>query len=129
MIIIFIISLDCLLFILYQIFQKLLLPTKNHLPGFGKATPPPVCRAEHQSFRREKPVRVAAWMPRVGRGAGSPFCRPPTKALERRVKRHPGRLSFGYFSLAKQRKVTRLSGRVPTLKLSLAIATQQMKNF
>jgi len=29
----------------------------------------------------------------------------------------PGRLSFGYFSLATQRKVSRLSVREPTFKL------------
>ena len=55
--------------------------------------------------------RVAAWMRRVGKGAGSPFCQPPVKASERRKQGQSGGLSFGYFSLPKQRKVTRLSVR------------------
>ncbi|WP_171694565.1 hypothetical protein [Methylomonas sp. ZR1] len=39
----------------------------------------------------------------------------------------PGGLSFGDFSLAKQRKVTRPSGRDPTSNKPVAIATQNPK--
>jgi len=60
--------------------------------------------------------RGAAWMRRVAEGAGSPFRQPRSKARSAGNKRHPGGVSFGDFSLAKQRKVTRLSGRDPTLK-------------
>jgi len=40
----------------------------------------------------------------------------PDESEEHRVKRHPGRLFFGYFLLATQKKVSRLSVREPTLK-------------
>jgi len=84
--------------------------------------------------------RGDAGMHRVDEGAGSPFRQPPAKAtnlpganlnsqrLARRAKtmdgfrsnagdkRHPGVFSFGYFSLDKQRKVSRLSVREPTFK-------------
>ncbi len=36
----------------------------------------PVCRAEHRSFYRELPVRGAAGMPCVSRGAGAPSADP-----------------------------------------------------
>ena len=62
--------------------------------------------------------RGAAWMPHVAEGAGSPFRRPRSKARSAGNKRHPGVFSFGYFSLDKQRKVSRLSVREPTLKQS-----------
>jgi len=39
----------------------------------------PVCRAEHRSFCREQPVRGAAWMPHIGRGAGAPSADPRQK--------------------------------------------------
>jgi hypothetical protein len=60
--------------------------------------------------------RGAAWMPHVAEGAGSPFRQPRSKARSAGKKRHPGRLFFGYFLLAMQKKVSRLSGRDPTLK-------------
>jgi hypothetical protein len=43
----------------------------------------------------------------------SPFCRPSTKARSAGSKRQPGRLFFGYFLLAEQKKVTRLRVREP----------------
>ncbi|TRW96970.1 hypothetical protein EKO24_008380 [Candidatus Methylobacter oryzae] len=46
-------------------------------------------------------------------GQGWPFWQPPSKARSTGGKRQPGRLSFGYFSLAEQRKVSRLRGRDP----------------
>jgi len=60
--------------------------------------------------------RGDAWMHRVAEGAGSPFRQPPAKARSAGNKRRPGVFSFGYFSLDKQRKVSRLSVREPTLK-------------
>jgi hypothetical protein len=56
-------------------------------------------------------------MPHVAEGAGSPFRQPLSKARNAGEKRHPGGFSFGDFSLAKQRKVTRLSVREPTYKI------------
>ncbi len=53
----------------------------------------------------------------------------PRKTLRRAgSKRHRGGLSFGDFSLAKQRKVTRLSGRDPTLKPAVAPATHYLES-
>jgi hypothetical protein len=43
----------------------------------------------------------------------SPFRQPPSKARNGGAKWQPGRLFFGYFLLAKQKKVTRLRGRDP----------------
>jgi hypothetical protein len=57
-----------------------------------------------------------AEMPHVGGGARSSFRRPSTKARSAGNKRHPGRLFFGYFLLATQKKVSRPSVREPTLK-------------
>ena len=48
----------------------------------------------------------------------------PLKPEERRIQAAWGVVSFGYFSLDKQRKVPRLSGRDPTSKNPVAIATQ-----
>jgi hypothetical protein len=86
--------------------------------------------------------RGAAGMPHVGGGAGSPFCRPSSKARSAGNKRHPGGVFFGYFLLAKHKfawnefeqpagwpegrkprmvfvtKVSRLSGQDPTSKHS-----------
>jgi hypothetical protein len=70
--------------------------------------------------------RGAAGMPHVGEGAGSPFANPRQKLRSAGPKRHPGGFSFGDFSLAKQRKVTRLSGRDPTPKQPVAPATQPL---
>jgi len=41
------------------------------------------------------------------KGQGSPFRQPSSKARSAGNKRHPGRLFFGDFLLAKQKKVTR----------------------
>ncbi|QBC26780.1 hypothetical protein U737_07615 [Methylomonas sp. LW13] len=57
-------------------------------------------------------------------GLGSPFCQPRSKARTAGSKRRPGRLFFGYFLLATQKKVSRLSVREPTSKQSFAIATR-----
>ena len=41
----------------------------------------------------------------------------------------PGVVSFGYFSLDKQRKLSRLSVREPTLKPTVALATQDAEVY
>jgi hypothetical protein len=77
----------------------------------------------------------------LAKGQEAPFANPQQKLWSAGFKRRSGGLSFGYFSLPKQRKVTRLSvrpiGRIadwhlpfraktgmffvkPTLKISLA---------
>jgi len=67
--------------------------------------------------------RGAAGMPHVAGGAGSPFRRPPSKLRNAGSKRHTGVVSFGYFSLDKQRKVSRLPVRELALKAIVALAT------
>jgi hypothetical protein len=47
--------------------------------------------------------------------AGMPFRKNPFKPEERRINAAWGGLSFGYFSLAVQRKVSRLPVREPAL--------------
>ncbi|MGY6277889.1 hypothetical protein [Methylomonas sp. MgM2] len=48
---------------------------------------------------------------RFSQGLGSPCEKPLTKVTARRINAAWGRLSFGYFSLAGQRKVSRLPVR------------------
>ncbi|MFM8342766.1 MAG: hypothetical protein ACKN9F_11185, partial [Methylomonas sp.] len=52
----------------------------------------------------------------LAKGQEAPFANPQQKLRCAGCKRRSGGLSFGYFSLAMQRKVTRLSVREPTLK-------------
>jgi hypothetical protein len=63
------------------------------------------------AFARVLPVRGAAGSRALPECQGRPFRQPPVKARNGGNKRHPGRLSFGYFSLAEQRKVSRPRGR------------------
>jgi len=49
-------------------------------------------------------------------GQEAPSVNPIQKLWRAGSKRHPGRLFFGYFLLAEQKKVPRLSGRDPTYK-------------
>ncbi|NOV32122.1 hypothetical protein DDY07_20700 [Methylomonas sp. ZR1] len=65
-------------------------------------------------------------MHRVAEGAGSPFWQPRSKARSAGNERHPGGLFFGYFLLATQKKVSRLSGRDPTYKQPVAPATHHI---
>jgi len=67
-------------------------------------------------------------MPLVFAGPGMALRKPSPKARSAGNWRNPGRLFFGYFLLAKQKKVARLSVREPTLKQSVAIATLVTKN-
>ena len=73
----------------------------------------PVCRAEYRSFRREQPAGVRQGGRTLTEGQGWSFWQPPAKARNAGFKRQSGRLSFGYFSLAEQRKVSRLRVREP----------------
>jgi hypothetical protein len=75
----------------------------------------PVCRAEYRSFRQEQPVGALQGCSVLPEGQGWPFWQPLSKARNAGEKRHPGRLFFGYFLLAKQKKVTRLRVREPDL--------------
>jgi hypothetical protein len=67
---------------------------------------------------------LSAGLARQGRGMDAasrqrgrkPLLPIPAESEERTVKRHPGRLFFGYFLLAEQKKVPRLSVREPTSK-------------
>jgi hypothetical protein len=52
----------------------------------------------------------------LAKGQEVPFANPQQKLRSAGSKRRSGGLSFGYFSLPKQRKVTRLSVREPTCK-------------
>jgi len=54
-------------------------------------------------------------MPHVAEGTGSPFRQPLSKARNAGEKRLPGRLFFGYFLLAEQKKVSRPPVREPAL--------------
>jgi hypothetical protein len=57
--------------------------------------------------------RVAAGMPQIGKGIGIFLLPIPNKTEERRKYAAKGSLSFGYFSLAAQRKVSRPRVREP----------------
>ena len=57
----------------------------------------------------------AEWIPPVVRGTGSPFGQPPPKARSAGSKRRPGRIFFGDFLLARQKKVTRRQGGMQRL--------------
>jgi len=54
-------------------------------------------------------------MPHVGGGAGKPLLPTLDKSFGAQDQAASGWLFFGYFLLAKQKKVSRLSGRDPTL--------------
>jgi hypothetical protein len=73
----------------------------------------PVCRAEHRSFRREQPAGALHGCSALPEGQGWPFWQPSSKVRSTGDKRQPGRLFFGYFLLATQKKVTRLRVREP----------------
>ncbi|OQW71569.1 MAG: hypothetical protein BVN35_16510 [Proteobacteria bacterium ST_bin11] len=68
-------------------------------------------------------------MRRVAEGAGNAFRQRRSKARSAGNKRQPGGIFFGYFILAKQKKVSRLSVRKPTLNPPVALATQDTKAY
>ncbi len=83
----------------------------------------PVCRAEHRSFWRDQPEGVRQGCRTLTKGQEAPFVTPRRKLRSAGNKRHPGRLFFGYFLLAEQKKVSRLSVREPTLNQAVVPAT------
>ena len=71
--------------------------------------------------------RGDAGMHRVFRGGWEAPSENPVQKLRRAgYTRHPGVVSFGFFSLDKQRKETRPPVREPASKQSVAIATQKV---
>jgi hypothetical protein len=94
-----------------------------------------------EAFAGNSPLGSPHGCGELAKGQEAPFANPQQKLRSAGCKRRSGGLSFGYFSLPKQRKVTRLSvrpiGRIadwhlpfraktgmffvkPTLKISLA---------
>ncbi len=87
---------------------KIAHPTQD---GFSPVLPRPAPEGLSGLARRGD-----AGMHRVlRRGWEAPSENPAQTPRSAGNKRHPGVFSFGYFSLDKQRKVPRLSGRDPTL--------------
>ncbi|BBL59545.1 hypothetical protein MKFW12EY_31580 [Methylomonas koyamae] len=64
----------------------------------------------------DQPVGAMQGCIALPKGQEAPFGNPVQKLRSAGNKRHPGRLFFGYFLLAEQKKVSRLSVREPTLK-------------
>ena len=80
-------------------------------PGIPVPKLPCVCAEQRREARVKRsaclsPQGEFADSPRFASSAGCP-------GAQHRGRRHQGRLSFAYFSLAKQRKVRRLPGRNP----------------
>ncbi|WP_211299224.1 hypothetical protein, partial [Methylovulum psychrotolerans] len=71
-----------------------------------------VCRAEHRRFCRDQPEGARQGC-RASAGGQEPTLPTPDKTEKRRIKRQSGRLFFGYFLLAEQKKVSRLRVREP----------------
>jgi hypothetical protein len=88
--------------------------------GFDSAIIFPFCRAEHRSVYWEQPVRVAAWMRRVGKGTGSPFCQPPVNALERRKQAAVGWPFLWLLSFGHAKESNSPVGARTDIKISLA---------
>jgi len=90
----------------------------------------PLCRAEHRRVWADQPDRGDAWMRRVAcRGWEAPSGNPAQTLRSAGLKRHRGGLFFGYFLLAKQKKVSRPSGRDPTLKQIRRDSDTKLKNI
>ena len=75
----------------------------------------PFCRAEHRRVWADQPEGARQGSRAFFAGAGMPLRKTPLKPEERRIKAAWGGLFFGYFLLAKQKKVSRLSVREPAL--------------
>ncbi len=61
-----------------------------------------------EAFTGNSPLNVgtvvAAWMRRVGKGTGSPFCQPPVNASERRIQAAVG-WAFFWLLIFEQLKI------------------------
>jgi hypothetical protein len=71
----------------------------------------PVCRTEHWRFCRDQPEGARHGSRALPEGQEVPSGKPQQKCQSAGSKRHPGRHFFGYFLLAKQKKVSRLPVR------------------
>jgi len=65
------------------------------------------------AFGGISPLGVTHGCGTLTEGQGWPFWQPPSNARSTGNKQHPGGFSFGYFSLAAQRKVSRPRVREP----------------
>jgi hypothetical protein len=73
---------------------------------------------------------VAAGMPRVGKGAGSPFCQPPAKASERRMQAAVGWAFFWLLFFAQTKKSNSPVGAITDIQNGFAkriIVYRQLK--
>jgi hypothetical protein len=77
---------------------------------------PPYAAPSTGAFVRNCPQGCGRDAARFSQGLGCPFEKPLTKVPARRINATWGGFFFGYFLLAKQKKVPRLSGRDPTSK-------------
>jgi hypothetical protein len=71
-----------------------------------------------EAFAGNSPLGSPHGCGELAKGQEVPFANPQQKLRSAGSKRRSGGLSFGYFSLPKQRKVTRLSVREPTFKMA-----------
>jgi hypothetical protein len=69
-----------------------------------------------EAFARNSPLGSPHGCGELAKGQEAPFANPTQKLRSAGCKRRLGGLFFGYFLLAKQKKVSRLSVREPTLK-------------
>jgi hypothetical protein len=76
---------------------------------------PPDAAPSTGGFERISPIGAMQGCIAFFAGAWMPLRKTPFKLEERREKAAWGGFSFGYFSLAAQRKVSRLPAREPAL--------------
>jgi hypothetical protein len=69
-----------------------------------------------EAFAGNSPLGLPHGCGKLAKGQEVPFANPQQKLRSAGIKRRSGGLFFGYFLLAMQKKVTRLSVREPTLK-------------
>jgi hypothetical protein len=83
----------------------------------------PYAAPSTEAFERNSPLGATHGCGALPKGQEAPFGDPVQKLRSAGKKRHPGRLFFGYFLLAEQKKVSRSSVREPTSKELVALAT------
>jgi hypothetical protein len=89
----------------------------------------PVCRAEHRSFRPERPARGAERIPRVARGAGKSLLATPAESEERRIQAAIGRLFFWILFFGRAKKSISPVGARTHIKSSYRVAIPSLKDF
>ena len=72
---------------------------------------PPSAAPSTEAFVGNSPLGLPHGCGKLAKGQEVPFANPQQKLRSAGFKRRSGGLSFGYLSLPKQRKVTRLSVR------------------